>query len=243
VYDRRIEDKILTLGVSGKLYLNALVMYDHQTDSLWSHVLGQAIRGNMKGKQLRFIPGLQTTWGKWKKIHPDTLTLSKKKSPYGKYDFDHYQSYYGSAKAGLIGPRDPDYRIAPKELILGIMIKGRTKAYPFSVLKENTVINDELGENKILIVFDPVSRTGAIFEREVSGKTLIFTTETSKSNGLSVITDLETNTTWSPLAGQGLKGKLKGKSLKQLPSTYAFWFAWRDYFPYTEIFQPSSSRK
>jgi hypothetical protein len=52
VYDRRIAGKELTFGVSGKLHANSLIMYDHQTDSLWSHLVGAAVTGSLKGKKL-----------------------------------------------------------------------------------------------------------------------------------------------------------------------------------------------
>jgi hypothetical protein len=132
--------------------------------------------------------------------------LSKKKNPYGRYDSDHYQPYYSSRKAGLRGPRNLDYRIYPKELVLGLMVRGKTKAYPFSALKENPIINDELAGKKVLIIFDSVNPTGAIFERKVSGKTLTFRTDGQKDKGLSAITDLETNTIWSPWEGRAIKG-------------------------------------
>ncbi len=32
----------LTFGVSGKLIMNVLVMYNRQTQSLWNQILGQA---------------------------------------------------------------------------------------------------------------------------------------------------------------------------------------------------------
>jgi hypothetical protein len=34
VFAREIQGQVLTFGVSGKLIMNAVVMYDHQTDSL-----------------------------------------------------------------------------------------------------------------------------------------------------------------------------------------------------------------
>ena len=40
MYAREIEGRELTFGVSGKLIMNALVLYDRQTDSLWSQFLG-----------------------------------------------------------------------------------------------------------------------------------------------------------------------------------------------------------
>jgi hypothetical protein len=48
VYAREIKGQALSFGVSGKLWANALIMDDRQTDSLWSHLGGQAITGPMQ---------------------------------------------------------------------------------------------------------------------------------------------------------------------------------------------------
>jgi hypothetical protein len=42
VYAGEIEGQMLTFGVSGKLIMNGLVMYDSETGSQWSQVIGQA---------------------------------------------------------------------------------------------------------------------------------------------------------------------------------------------------------
>ena len=49
MYSRIVNCKEHTFGVSGKLIMNALVMYDHQTDSLWSQFLGEAVQGASGG--------------------------------------------------------------------------------------------------------------------------------------------------------------------------------------------------
>ena len=52
MYRREVEGRELTFGVSGKLFKNALVMYDRETRSLWSHFSGEALSGPMKGRRL-----------------------------------------------------------------------------------------------------------------------------------------------------------------------------------------------
>ena len=52
---REIDGLTYTFGVSGKLWRDALLMYDHQTRSLWSHITGQAVKGASQGKQLQVL--------------------------------------------------------------------------------------------------------------------------------------------------------------------------------------------
>ena len=60
MYSREIDGKVYDFGVSGKLIMNVLVMYDRQTKSLWSQLLGKAVQGPLKGTELDFLPSFQT---------------------------------------------------------------------------------------------------------------------------------------------------------------------------------------
>ena len=72
--------------MSGKLIMNALVMYDHQSDTLWSQFLSQGVKGPLL-KKMEIVPAVQTTWQQWVNLHPDTLVLDKRGS-YGRDVYD-----------------------------------------------------------------------------------------------------------------------------------------------------------
>ena len=65
VFDRNIDGKIYDFGVSGKLIRNVLVMYDRQTESYWSQLLGESVAGTMVGTKLEFLPSWMMTWERW----------------------------------------------------------------------------------------------------------------------------------------------------------------------------------
>ena len=48
MYARKTKERTLTFGVSGMLWNRSLVMYDRETKSLWSHMLGEAMQGRLK---------------------------------------------------------------------------------------------------------------------------------------------------------------------------------------------------
>jgi hypothetical protein len=62
VYSGTVEDKVLIFGVSGRLYKSNLLIYDQQTESLWSRLKGTAIAGPMVGRKLKKITAERTTW-------------------------------------------------------------------------------------------------------------------------------------------------------------------------------------
>ena len=77
VYARSLGDTVLTLIVSGKLWRNSLIMMDEETQTLWSHVTGEAMSGPLTGRGLAIVPSVQTTWAEWSAAHPDTRVLKK----------------------------------------------------------------------------------------------------------------------------------------------------------------------
>ena len=78
VFARSVDGQELSFSVSGKLTMNALVMYDIETDILWSQFLGQAVKGPMNGAKLTLLPAQMTMWSAWKAQHPGTVALDKR---------------------------------------------------------------------------------------------------------------------------------------------------------------------
>ena len=232
MYARDVGDRTLTFGVSGKLIMNGMVMYDDETDTLWSHVLGEAVQGPLVGASLDVVPSTQTTWSAWRRLHPDTLVLEKN----GGYRTDIYAGYYHNGDTGILGETTKDRRLHHKEFVIGVSLGQRAKAYPFSILSDILVVNDAIGNRPVLVVFEPGSATGMVYDRIVDGRELTFRTPVQESGPDFIIEDEATGSRWQALTGNAIHGQLEGEKLVQLPSTYVFWFGWTDYHPDTEIF-------
>ncbi len=207
--------------------MNVLVMYDRQTKTLWSQLLGEAVQGELKGTKLEFVPAWQTTWADWKEKHPNTLAL--RKGYYGARD--PYDNYYASSSTGVIGQTVLDERLHVKEFVVGVEQNGEAAAYPFSVLSSLPIVNDDVGGMPILVVFNDKTGTGIVFNREVDGQTLTF----QMLDGLTLV-DEQTNSSWNGLTGEALDGPLRGSTLTRIKSTSSFWFGWKDWYPSTRVF-------
>jgi hypothetical protein len=232
VYARVINGQRFTFGGSGKLWATGLIMYDHETDSLWSHVAGQAIAGPMQGSLLQMIPAVHTNWNAWKQIYPKTLVLDPSRSPYRRdYNLDPYESYYSSQDTGVITTRYEDQRLNPKALVIGLRLDGVVKAYPFASLGREPVINDIVANLSVVVTFQERTVTGRVFNRRLRDRVLTFVSATSSAGEPLTMRDEQTGSLWSGLAGVALEGTLKGERLTPIPATYAFWFAWKDYYP------------
>ncbi len=237
MYAREIAGRELTFGVSGKLIMNALVMYDRQTDSLWSQFLGVAVRGEFEGEALEPLAATITEWASWRREHPETLVLDQ-----GRMRNDTYNSYYRSGSAGVLGEAERDDRLGRKEFVLGLQIEDTARAYPYRYLDGQPVLNDRVGETAVVVVFDREAASGLIYERTVDGRMLTFAAESAESGStVPRLRDAETSTLWSGATGEALEGPLVGARLRQLPAFAVFWFAWTDFHPGADIFEPSEA--
>jgi hypothetical protein len=227
VYSRQVAGQELDFGVSGKLLRNVLVMYDRQTESLWSQLYGRALDGPLAGVELTALPAWHTSWEDWRSRHPETLALIKGYRGL----VDPYTSYYRSSRAGVLGQSQLDERLGVKEFVIGVAAGPHAVAYPFSQLNQQPVINHRVGNIPLLVVFDAVNGSGVVFDRRMNGGELTF-----RLGDDLLLFDDQTGSLWEGLTGQALEGELAGRELTRVKSTRAFWFGWVDAFPHTEVF-------
>jgi hypothetical protein len=164
------DDQVLDFGVSGLLYNSDMLLYDRQTQSLWSQIRRQAVSGPMKGAKLQAIPLMHTQWADWKQRYPTTLVLSRDTGYHRDYTRNPYQGY---EKTGdLYFPvRVQDDRYHLKEPVLGIEIAGRFRAYPFAELeKSDGDVHDTFAGHAIVVKYDKQYHTAVATDGQ--GKTL-----------------------------------------------------------------------
>ena len=142
-------------------------MYDHQTESLWSQVLQRAVTGTMTGKKLTRVPSTLTSWGKWRKQHPDTDVLSTDTGHVRDYSRDPYDGYYES-RSGLFGFLKGGPGAEDKELVIGVEINNSSRAYKLDNLRSTGQIVDTIGSTEITLEFN--QETDSLVVRDPNGK-------------------------------------------------------------------------
>jgi len=150
-------------GVSGLLYNSDVLLYDRQTESLWSQLRKQAISGPLKGQHLQQIPLEHTSWSDWRVRFPLTRVLSLDTGYRRDYSRSPYAGYAESRHL-MFGVAHLDRRFHPKEQVLGVELNGASKAYPFSVLSRGPAqVTDQVGGQAIRIVFDAAHQSGRVY--------------------------------------------------------------------------------
>src|SRR5574337_604511 len=213
------QGKPITFGVSGRLWKDALVIYDRETSSLWSHVTGTAIAGPLEGQRLTPYPASHTTWKQWKRLHPDTMVLTKQASFGIEGTHDTYQGYFDDPdRLGISGTRTPDTVLPGKEFVLGLSLGNTHNAYLYRDLNRQPLVQDAVSGEPILVAFSAREATAIAFSRRVGERVLEFS-DIREVDGDLVMEDRQTGSTWQALTGTAIRGQLSESRLRQLPAT------------------------
>jgi hypothetical protein len=232
VFDRQVEGRILRFQASGYLLNDNLVLKDQPSDTLWSQLLGQGIKGALRGTLLDVIPSSVTKWELWRETYPDSDVLSPSALGYVDEIYDPYTGYFFSGTAGLSSSADPDLRLPGKALVEGIVLGDHQLAIPLEILLDGGIVQDTVGSIPVVVIPSDILQTNHTYSRELDGEILEFELDESRHHMI----DIQSGSTWDPATGRALKGPLEGKELSVLPSQLVYWFAWSSFYPDTDLF-------
>jgi hypothetical protein len=242
-FDRRLGDRVLTFGTSGLLYHSDLVMYDRQTESLWSQIEGRAIAGALAGTELGRIPVQTVTWAQWQAANPDGWVLSRDTGVDRDYGANPYVGYDDPDSYPFLFSGEPDPRLPPMERVAGLGAGQDPVAVRLSDLVNAGVLEVEVdGAPVVLLATEglrspledanvetgrAVGATGA-FSPVFDGRHLEFA---RVGDGF---VDTATGSRWNVL-GEAVEGPLAGARLQPVEHLDTFWFAWAAFSPATRV--------
>ena len=237
VYSRDLEGEVLLFGNTSALYESDMVMYDHQTGSYWFQVLGESIVGPLTGKRLTLLPSMTTTWGEWKRQHPETVILSRNidgLSDPSQYERDPFVGYAEGINRGRfffpVSEDKLDERLRPGDKVFAVQVGESHKAYPLAS-DADWVLNDVVGGETVVVIGRAEGPTAAGYLGTVDGQKLSF-----RLNGGSV-EDEETGSQWDD-SGKAVLGPLAGVQLTAVASRTSFWFSLVGALPDIELHKP-----
>jgi len=210
VYASNVGDRTLDFDLWPGLERGVLIMRDRQTNSLWSQLNGNVIKGPLMGQRLELIPTNIYPWKSWSRIHPDTTV------------------YAGdSSVLGFLGP---DYSLGgnPEDhrgFVLGTRVGSATRAYPLPLLDRRPVLNDELGGVPIVIAYNPNEGFGLVWDRKVGDSELKFQPGRAAFSARD-----DSGNTWDLLQGNATTGPLAGQHLNGRWVTLAYPHRWEEFF-------------
>ena len=247
VYDTMHNGEHYELGTSGFLYRSNKLMYDHATKSLWSTLEGKPVIGPLVGQGIELQPlsVVTTTWGEWRRSHPQTTVLSLNTGHRRDYsEGAAYREYFATDKLMFDVPLK-DRRLANKEPVLALVETGTSAgenredagtatgeaagnldrlAITIAFLQANPVYQCEVGSQPLVVFTSPDTGAARAYAR---GQ--VEFTQWNPATG--VATDAEGNS-WQVTEAWIQSGN---QQLERYPSHSAFWFGWFAAFPETRL--------
>ena len=135
VFQAEAANKVLNFGVSGLIYNSDMLLYDRETQSLWSQLLKQAVTGPLAGTLLTQVPAQYTTWAAWSQQHPDSLLLSDDTGFEFNYETSPYEEYKRLPMV-MYATLHSDWRLSAKTWVVGISSGDQALALPFEELNK-----------------------------------------------------------------------------------------------------------
>ena len=216
------------LGTSGFLYRSNKLMYDQATQSLWNTLWGEPVIGPLAdaGIRLERLYIVTTSWGEWRRRHPDTLVLSLDTGYRRDYsEGAAYRDYFATDELMFTVPTI-DQRLKNKDEVLALIFDeypDQPLALAAGFLARNSLYTDRIGELDFIVLTDD------------SGANRVY-----ESNGLR-FTQWDEQFTVIDEQGQAWtlsEDKLQstdGRVLRRLPAHRAFWFGWYSAYPATRL--------
>ena len=125
-------------------------------------------------------------------------------------------------------PVAAETRLADAEPVMVLEVDGaKARAWPIRYLTWHEIVNDEVAGIPIAVTFCPLCNAGMIFDRRLGGQTLSFGVSGKLRHSDMIMYDRQTESWWQQALGEGIVGKMTGKTLTQLPGWMESWGAFR----------------
>ncbi len=220
MYKTVLDGKRYELGTSGFLYRSNKLMFDQATQSLWNTTYGEPVIGPLTSDNVRLQRSylVTSTWGEWKRRHPDTQVLSLNTGYQRNYDEGAAYKNYFSTDSLMFSVPKLDDRLANKDEVLALTFPSKSKevlAVSADFLSKNPIYHDSLGSQKFVVLTDP-SGANRVFAADGD---LTF----EQYDGDINVTD-NNGVNWR-MTEAGLQSP-EGEVALRLPAHRAFWFGW-----------------
>ena len=228
LYKTKLDNVNHEMGTSGFLYRSNKLMYDRATQSLWSTLWGKPVIGPLalSDVTLERMSVVTTTWGEWRRRHPDSQVLSLGTGFSRDYaEGAAYREYFATDELMFQVPM-LDARLRNKDEILGLILPqhpGQPLAIAADYLAAHPVYQDQVGDLRFVVFTDP---SGA--NRVYQAQDLDFL----RWDGRHTVYDAQ-GVSWR--LDEAQLQAADGRVLHRLPAHRAFWFGWFSAYNHTRL--------
>jgi len=125
--------------------------------------------------------------------------------------------------------------MSDSDIVIGLDINGKTKAYPLFILVWHEIVNDKVGDTPVSVTYCPLCYTSQVFERIIDNQEVEFGTSGKLYNSNLLMYDRLTESYWSQALGMAVTGELSGYQLDLVPFDLITWGDWKTLHPDTLV--------
>lgn len=217
-------------------------MRDEQTGTYWQQITGLAVSGPLAGRRLPLVSADELTFALWKAEQPNGTVLndvSRYAREYAAKDWDvrmaKARTVLSYAQAGL----------KARDLMFGIRAFGASRAFPYTAVLKEKLIEDRIGTEPVLLVVGGDNLSVRAFRQALPGVSgtpqfyrILDNVNGTGQNELTsgaLLMDAQTGSQWD-FRGCAVAGKLTGMCLDHVNVIKDYWFDWRNYNSDTTVY-------
>jgi len=217
VFSPKVKGQPEQFRLVGMDHFNAM-FEDATTKSWWRQVTGEAVAGPLKGARLPELPVTQTSLRQWLALHPGSLVMQADSTFSEEYGF--MDSYDVGLNRGKLTTTDT-LSWNDKSWVVGIEVDRKTsKAFDWNQLKQERIINDQIGEQPIVLALAADNKSFFAFKRP-DAQTVFSIKNDTLFNG---------EKTWNLL---GTASNTADGNLQKINAYQEFWHSWSTFHPHT----------
>ena len=124
--------------------------------------------------------------------------------------------------------------------VLGVVVNGEARAYPFGILWWHEIVNDTLGGANVLVTYCPLTGSGIAFDPRVEGLLRNFIVSGLLYRTNLTMLDLENESLWNQMLLGSQCGVDRGAVLTRIPIVETDWVTWKTDHPNTTVMTPNT---
>ena len=232
-YESVADGRRIQFGTSGLLYRSNKLMFDGATKSLWNTLEGVPVVGSLVGSGLELTRRsvVTTTWGEWRRRHPDTTVLSLDTGHQRDYsEGAAYRDYFGTDRL-MFQVQARDDRLANKAEVVVMLLDDpvggdrHPVALSVALLARRPVFQAEVAGQSFVVV---TSRRGA--NRVYDAGDVRFARQVDEDRVVD-----ETGEVWRVEEAALVSVSDSTRRRARQAAHRAFWFGWYAQFPETAL--------
>lgn len=213
VYAGTKDQQKFTLGVSGRLMDDNLVMWDEETGTLWSQILGKGLHGAAKDIELDLVPAVFVGLGTWKRMNPETrvLDMSTVRAKGWFYTTEDLARGKVTAQGQLL------------TLGVGLRHGDDTLVVSLPLMQKNKVVQVEVDDIPLAVVWHDDEQAALVYDRRLVDGTVELELRDDE------LRERGGDRRWDPVTAASIEGE--GPALQRFPYLPTYWKAWKTYYP------------